>query len=64
MSDQAQGLVLWRTEHSLLSVEELARAAGVQTGTIEVFVRRGAHSFVSKSSSLTDLVDEVEKLLK
>jgi hypothetical protein len=45
-------------------MEELARAAGVQTGTIEVFVRRGAHSFVSKSSSLTDLVDEVEKLLK
>lgn len=39
MSDKAQALVLWRTEHSLLSMEELARAAGVQTGTIEVFVR-------------------------
>jgi len=39
MSDKAQSLVLWRTEHSLLSVEELARAAGVQAGTVEVFVR-------------------------
>ena len=39
MSDKAQALVLWRTEHSLLSVEELARAAGVQAGTVEVFVR-------------------------
>lgn len=27
-------------------------------------LRRGAHSFVSKSSPLTDLVNEVEKLLK
>lgn len=39
MSDKVQALVLWRTEHSLLSMEELARAAGVQTGTVEVFVR-------------------------
>jgi MerR family transcriptional regulator/heat shock protein HspR len=39
MSDKAQALVLWRTEHSLLSVEELARAAGVQAGTVEVFAR-------------------------
>lgn len=39
MSDKAQSLVLWRTEHSLLSVEELARATGVQAGTVEVFVR-------------------------
>jgi DNA-binding transcriptional MerR regulator len=39
MSDKAQALVLWRTEHSLLSAEELARAAGVQAGTVEVFVR-------------------------
>lgn len=39
MTDRAQALVLWRTEHSLLSVDELASAAGVQAGTVEVFVR-------------------------
>jgi DNA-binding transcriptional MerR regulator len=39
MTDQAQALVLWRTEHSLLSMDELARAAGVQAGIVEVFVR-------------------------
>lgn len=39
MTDKAQALVLWRTEHSLLSVDELARAAGVQAGMVEVFVR-------------------------
>jgi len=39
MNDKAQSLVLWRTEHSLLSVEVLARAAGVQVGTVEVLVR-------------------------
>lgn len=39
MNEKRQSLVLWRTEHSLLSVEELARAAGVQAGTLEVFVR-------------------------
>jgi MerR family transcriptional regulator, heat shock protein HspR len=39
MNDKTQSLVLWRTEHSLLSVEELARGAGVQAGTVEVFVR-------------------------
>jgi MerR family transcriptional regulator/heat shock protein HspR len=39
MADKAQALVLWRSEHSLLSVDELASAAGVQAGTVEVFVR-------------------------
>jgi DNA-binding transcriptional MerR regulator len=39
MTDKAQALVLWRTEHSLLSMHELARAAGVQAGIVEVFVR-------------------------
>jgi DNA-binding transcriptional MerR regulator len=39
MTDKAQALVLWRTEHSLMSMDELARAAGVQAGIVEVFVR-------------------------
>jgi MerR family transcriptional regulator/heat shock protein HspR len=39
MTDKARALVLWRTEHSLLSVEDLASAAGVQTGIVETFVR-------------------------
>jgi MerR family transcriptional regulator, heat shock protein HspR len=39
MPDKAHALVLWRTEHSLLSVQDLASAAGVQTGIVETFVR-------------------------
>jgi MerR family transcriptional regulator/heat shock protein HspR len=39
MTDKAQALVLWRTEHSLLSVEDLASATGVQAGIVEIFVR-------------------------
>jgi DNA-binding transcriptional MerR regulator len=39
LSEKKHALVLWRTEHSLLSVEDLASAAGVQTGIVESFVR-------------------------
>jgi DNA-binding transcriptional MerR regulator len=39
MFDRAQALVLWRTEHFLLSVEDLANAAGVQAGFVETFIR-------------------------
>ena len=39
MADKAHALILWRTEHSLLSVEDLASASGVQTGIVETFVR-------------------------
>lgn len=39
MIDRAHALVLWRTEHFLLSVEDLANAAGVQTGFVETFIR-------------------------
>jgi DNA-binding transcriptional MerR regulator len=39
MIDKAQALVLWRTEHLLLSVEDLASASGVQAGFVETFIR-------------------------
>ena len=39
MADRVHALVLWRTEHSLLSMDDLASAAGVQTGIVETFVR-------------------------
>jgi MerR family transcriptional regulator/heat shock protein HspR len=39
MTDKTHALILWRTEHSLLSVEDLASASGVQTGIVETFVR-------------------------
>ena len=39
MADRAHALVLWRTEHSLLSIDDLASAVGVQTGIVETFVR-------------------------
>ena len=49
MGDKKHALVLWRTEHSLLSVEDLASAAGVQTGIVESFVR---YRLIEPSSNL------------
>jgi DNA-binding transcriptional MerR regulator len=67
MSDKAQALVLWRTEHSLLSMEELARAAGVQAGSVEVFVR---HRLIEASTNPgsdqlfpTSVVDRLRRIV-
>jgi MerR family transcriptional regulator/heat shock protein HspR len=67
MSDRAHALVLWRTEHSLLSVEDLASAAGVQTGIVESFVR---YRLIEPSSNLgsgelfpTSAVDRLQQIV-
>lgn len=39
MADTTQALTVWRTEHSLLSLEDLANAAGVHAELVDTFVR-------------------------
>lgn len=39
--DQSAALVLWRTQHSLLTLEDLAAAAGVHPDLVQVFVSSG-----------------------
>lgn len=39
MADTTQALTLWRTEHSLLTLEDLASAAGVHAELVDIFVR-------------------------
>jgi len=67
MSDRTHALVLWRKEHSLLSVEDLASAAGVQTGIVESFVR---YRLIKPSSNLgsdqlfsTSAIDQLQRIV-
>ena len=39
--DKTQELILWRTEHSLLTLEDLANAAGLHPELVEKFVGYG-----------------------
>ena len=39
MADQTCALTVWRTEHSLLTLEDLASAAGLHPELVDVFVR-------------------------
>ena len=39
MSEQTHALTVWRTEHSLLTLEDLASAAGLHPELVDVFVR-------------------------
>src|SRR5207245_10635466 len=41
MIDKTQELILWRTEHSLLTLEDLANAAGLHPELVEKFVGYG-----------------------
>lgn len=39
MAQQTHALTVWRTEHSLLTLEDLASAAGLRPELVDVFVR-------------------------
>src|SRR5258705_1530451 len=39
MAEQTHALTVWRTEHSLLTLEDLASAAGLHPDLVDVFVR-------------------------
>src|SRR3984957_10017416 len=39
MADQTCALTVWRTEHSLLTLEDLASAAGLHPELVDTFVR-------------------------
>lgn len=59
MADEVYELILWRDEHSLLTLEDLANAAGLHPELVEKFVgygliepsaRAGSHPLFSASS--------------
>ena len=39
MAEQTHAMTIWRTEHSLLTLEDLASAAGLHPELVDVFVR-------------------------
>jgi DNA-binding transcriptional MerR regulator len=39
MAEQTHALTVWRTEHSLLTLEDLATAAGLHPELVDLFVR-------------------------
>jgi DNA-binding transcriptional MerR regulator len=39
LNNQAQAMTLWRAEHSLLTIEDLARAAGLTPEIVDALVR-------------------------
>jgi DNA-binding transcriptional MerR regulator len=39
MAEQTHALTVWRTEHSLLTLEDLASAAGLHPELVDAFVR-------------------------
>jgi DNA-binding transcriptional MerR regulator len=41
MAGNGYAMVLWRTEHGLLTVEDLASAAGLNSDAVETFLRFG-----------------------
>ena len=41
VKNETRAMILWRTEHALLTVEDLARATGLYPEQVEKFVRFG-----------------------
>jgi DNA-binding transcriptional MerR regulator len=39
LNNKTHAMTLWRTEHSLLTIEDLARAAGMTPELVDTFVR-------------------------
>jgi MerR family transcriptional regulator/heat shock protein HspR len=68
VGDRSHALVLWRTEHSLLTAEDLAQAVGVQPGIVEAFItyRLIVPSVFAGSCELftTDIVGRLERILR
>ncbi len=55
-------MILWRTEHAVLTAEELARAAGLHPGQIETFVRYGLLDPVAGGARDLFAADAVDRL--
>jgi hypothetical protein len=68
MAVQSQALVLWRTEHGLLTVEDLASAAGLRVEIVETFVRIGLLEPLSRRSTcelfLPSSVERLERIIR
>jgi DNA-binding transcriptional MerR regulator len=68
MADSTRALVLWRTEHSLLTLEDLANAAGLCQETLQTFV---GYRLIEPSASVgscplfsTASVERLQRILR
>ena len=63
MAEQTHALTVWRTEHCLLTLEDLARAAGLHPELVDTFVRyRLVEPTASTGSRPLFSVSSVERL--
>ena len=68
MADPTCALIVWRTEHSLLTLEELASAAGLSPELVDVFVRYQLVEPTMNTGSFplfhTSTVDRLQRILR
>ena len=63
MAEQSHALTVWRTEHSLLTLEDLASAAGLRPELVDTFVRyRLVEAITNTGSCPLFSVSSVERL--
>src|SRR3981081_3776442 len=63
MAEQTHALTVWRTEHSLLTLEDLASAAGLRPELVDTFVRyRLVEAITNTGSCPLFSVSSVERL--
>lgn len=62
MEKRSKAMVVWRTQHALLSVEDLARATGLHPEQVETFVRFGLLEAVTAGSNAMFPVAAVDRL--
>ena len=68
MPEQTHALTVWRTEHSLLTLEDLASAAGLDPELVDVFVRYQLVEPTAHTSSCplfpTSSVERLKQILR
>jgi DNA-binding transcriptional MerR regulator len=63
MAEQTHALTVWRTEHSLLTIEDLASAAGLHPELVDTLVRyRLVEPTASTGTCLLFPISSVERL--
>jgi DNA-binding transcriptional MerR regulator len=68
MAEQTHAMTVWRTEHSLLTLEDLASAAGLHPELVDVFVRHQLVEPIANTGSRplfpTSSVERLERILR
>jgi len=62
MKNETRAMIVWRTEHALLTIEDLARTTGLHPEQVETFVRFGLVEPVAGGSHAVFAVAAVERL--